>query len=124
MFQLYKKSADAPLSQAMKPCYTPIQDLPRLKSIKYFNASSNLDANDIEECNFRVWTTVTSLTQTLYEIKFSSGKLVPFAPINARNDRVYYRSERTNIYHHAEPFYWFELRIQTGDPLSQTRRSL
>ena len=70
-----------------------------------------------------MWTTVTPLTQNIYEIKFPSGKLVPFAPINARNDRVYYKRERTNVYHHAKPFYWFALRIQTGDPLPQLRRS-
>jgi len=97
-FQLYKKPADAQLLQARKPCYIPIQDLPRLKSIRYLNASSNLDANDIEECNLKLWTTVTALTPNLYEIKFPSGKLVPFAPINARNDRVYYKRERTNVY--------------------------
>jgi len=122
-FQLYKKPADAKLLQARKPCYIPIQDLPWLKSIRYLNASTNLDANDIEECNLKLWTTVTALAPNLYEIKFPSGKLVPFAPINARNDRVYYKRERTNVYHHAEPFYWFVLRIQTGDPLPQLWRS-
>ena len=122
-FQLYKKPADAQLLQAIKPCYIPIQYVPRLKSIRYLNASSNLDANDIEECNLKLWTTVTSLAPNLYEIKFPSGKLVAVAPINARNDRVYYKRERTNVYHHAKPFYWFALRIQTGDPLPQLRRS-
>ena len=100
-FQLYKKPADTQLLQARKPCYIPIQDLPRLKSIRYLNATSNLNANDIEECNLKLWTTVTALAPNLYEIKFPSGKLVPVAPINAWNDRVYYKRERTNAFHHA-----------------------
>ena len=81
-YQLHTKPADPELHEATKPCYIELHDLPRLKSERHLNASSNLDPNDIAECNLQLWTTVEVLAPNLFEVKFPSAKLTPFAPRN------------------------------------------
>ena len=123
-YQLHTKPADPGLHETIKPCYIELHDLPRLKSVRYSNASSNLDANDIAECNLQLWTTVEFMAPNLFEVKFPSGKLTPFAPGKPQNDRIYYRREKTITADQESPPFWFVLRIHTGDPLPRVRKSL
>ena len=123
-YRLHTTLADAQLAQISKPCYIEIRDLPKLKSVSYTNTSSNLDANNMSECNPEAWTTVTMLSQNLYEANFPNGELIPISPKNARDNRVYYKRRTTNSLWLAEPLYWLVLRIQTGAPLSVIRKSV
>jgi len=123
-YRLYTTPADAQLAQISKPCYIEIRDLPKLKSVRYTNTSSNLDANNMSECNLEAWTTVTILSQNLYEVKFPNGELIPISPKNARDNRIYYKRRTTKSLWRAEPLYWLVLRIQTGALLSDIRKSV
>ena len=78
----------------------------------------------MSECNLEAWTTVTMLSQNLYEVKFPNGELIPISPKNARDNRIYYKRRTTNNLWRTEPLYWLVLRIQTGAPLSVIRKSV
>jgi len=122
--QLHTKPANPRLQESIKPCYIELHDLPLLKSVRYLNASSNVDANNIVECNLQLWTTVEVLAPNLIEVKFPSGKLTPFAPRNLQNDRIYYRRRKTTTADQESPPFWFVLQIHMGDPLLSIRKSL
>jgi len=114
-YQLWVDSQNLDLRQFTKPCYVPLSDLPRLQSLNYTQSTSPLYANEIEPCDPQLWTRILPESSTHFQISFLSGKLVPFVPINPRNDRVYYRRVATTSPN--GPIFWFTLYLTVGKPL-------
>ena len=125
IWRLYTQEATPPLHEAIKPCYVELKDLPRIKSARYTNATSNLDANEIRECNLKQWARVNLIEPNVFQVAFPSGRLTTFARRNPHNNRISYRREDATTTSQALriPF-WYVLRIQTGNPLPRIGKSL
>jgi len=115
VFQLWVSSDKPDLRHLAKPCYVPLSDLPRLSSLNYTQTTISLHANKTPPCDPQNWFRISPEGSTHFRISFLSGKLIPFVPINPRNDRVYYRRVATTS--PDDPIFWFILYITIGKPL-------
>ena len=91
-----------------------LSDIPKIKQLHYENITQDLDANTIPACNLMFMTSIYKTELNTFHIQFPSGKLIPFAPRNAKNDRLYYKREST--FGPTIPLHWFDLKIITGPP--------
>ena len=114
-YQLWVASGNPDLRHLTKPCYVPLSELPRLRSLNYTQSTSPLHANEIQPCDPQIWTRILPEGLTHFKVSFLSGKLLPFVPINPRNDRVYYRRVATTS--PDDPIFWFTLYLTVGKPL-------
>ena len=114
-YQLWVHSDNPDLRHLTKPCYVPLNDLPRLRSLNYTQPTIPLHANEIQPCDPQIWFRILPEGPTHFRILFLSGKLIPFVPINPRNDRVYYRRVATTS--PDDPIFWIALYITIGKPL-------
>ena len=115
VYQLWAPSDKPDLRHLAQPCFVPLSDLPRLSSLNYTQSTIPLNANAIPPCDPQKWFRILPEGPTHFRISFLSGKLIPFVPINPKNDRVYYRRVATTS--PDDSIFWLILYLTTGKPL-------
>jgi len=89
-YQVKAKEADDFLNKIIQPCYVMKQEFPRLQMVNYGGIVKEPVEAEIKACNYTTWYPIEWKSTSKVQILVPGGNIVPFVPVSATNDRLYF----------------------------------
>ena len=120
-YQVKEKLADDLLNKIIQPCNIIKQEFPRLQMVNYSEVVKEPVETGIKACNYTTWYPIEWISTSQIQILIPGGNIVPFVPVSATNDRLYYHRTFSDNYGTEAKAKWIVLDLVVGEKLERPR---